>query len=396
METLQRIVLGITGGIAAYKAPQLVRLLKKNGIDVTVVLTRNARSLVGEEALRVVSCNPVHNDDPVDSPDMAHIELAKWGQALLVCPASANTIAKLAHGIADNLLTTLALSFENRTIVVPAMNTAMWNNAATQANVAALASRGVTVLPVDEGELACGDEGPGRMLPVETIVDHVLAALQPRSLAGKKVLISMGPTAEAIDAVRVISNRSSGKMGAMLARAALRAGGTVCVVSGPAPVVPPPGCRAVFVTSARDMKAALEKEFTACDICIMAAAVSDFRPAVVVKGKKHREKSATWNLSLVANPDILAGLGTKKKRRFLVGFSLDAGGNEATARAKMKKKNCDMMVANAVESAMERDDAAAAILYKNKPTERLALQDKQKLAETIIDRISACAGQSHE
>jgi phosphopantothenoylcysteine decarboxylase/phosphopantothenate--cysteine ligase len=350
---------------------------------------------VAEEALRVVSCNQVYCDGAAGPYDMAHIELAKWGQVLLVCPATANTIAKLAHGIADNLLTTLALSFENRTIVVPAMNTALWDNAATRANVAALASRGVTVLPVDEGELACGDEGAGRMLPVETIVDHVLAALRPQSLAGRKVLISMGPTAEAIDAVRVISNRSSGKMGAMLARAALLAGAKVCVVSGPARVMPPAGCRVVFVASAADMKAALEKEFTSCNICIMAAAVSDFRPASVVKGKKHREQSAEWNLPLVANPDILAGLGTQKKRQFLVGFSLDAKADEGAARAKMNRKNCDMMVANAVESAIESDAAAATILCKNKPAERLALLAKQKLAEIIVDRIASASGQSH-
>jgi phosphopantothenoylcysteine decarboxylase/phosphopantothenate--cysteine ligase len=396
METVQRVVLGITGGIAAYKTPQLIRLLGKSGVAVKAVLTPSARSLVGEETLRVVSCNPVYTDALPASFDMAHIELAKWGQLLLVCPATANTIAKLAHGIADNLLTTLALSFEHRIVIAPAMNTAMWNGAGVQANIGVLASRGAIVLPVDEGELACGDLGPGRLLPVETIAEYALAALAPRVLAGKKVLISSGPTVEAIDAVRVISNRSSGKMGAMLARAALLAGADVCVVSGPAAFPLPGGCRVIPVRSAADMKAALDKEFAACDICIMAAAVSDFRPAAVLEGKKHRSDSSAWSLDLVANPDVLEGLGRAKTRQVLVGFSLDSGASEAAAAAKMKKKNCDMMIANAVESAMETDATAATIICKDKPAEHIATSDKRKLAEVIVRRIARIPEHSHE
>lgn len=396
MDTVQRVVLGITGGIAAYKTPELVRLLGKNNVAVKVVLTPEARPLVGEETLRVVSCNPVYTDGSPASPDMAHIELAKWGQLLLVCPATANTIAKIAHGIADNLLTTLTLSFEKRIILAPAMNTAMWNNAAVRTNVALCASRGAIVLPVDEGELACGDEGAGRLLPVETIADCVLAGLRPRLLSGKKVLISSGPTQEPIDPVRVISNRSSGKMGAMLARAAILAGADVCVVHGPSAVVPPPGCRAIGVTSAREMKAALDREFGRCDICIMAAAVSDFRPTTVLKTKKHRSDSSTWNLGLTATPDILEGLGRKKMRQVLVGFSLDTAADKSAAADKMAKKNCDMMVANPAETAMEADAAEATILMKGKRPEHVARTDKRSLAEIIVDRIASIAGNRHD
>jgi phosphopantothenoylcysteine decarboxylase/phosphopantothenate--cysteine ligase len=396
MDTVQRVVLGITGGIAAYKTPELVRLLEKNNVAVKVVLTQNALPLVGEETLRVVSCNPVYTDGSPASPDMAHIELAKWGQLLLVCPATANTIAKIAHGIADNLLTTLALSFEKRILLAPAMNTAMWNSTAVRANVALCASRGAIVLPVDEGELACGDEGAGRLLPVQTIVDWVLAGLRPRLLSGKKVLISSGPTQEPIDPVRVITNRSSGKMGAMLARAAMLAGADVCVVSGPAAFPPPPGCRAIGVTGAREMKAALEKEFGTCDICIMAAAVSDFMPRTVLKAKKHRSDSSTWNLSLTATPDILEGLGRAKTHQVLVGFSLDTAADKSAAAAKMAKKNCDMMVANPAETAMEGDTSEATILARGRRPERIARTDKRRLAEIIVDRIASIAGKQHD
>jgi phosphopantothenoylcysteine decarboxylase/phosphopantothenate--cysteine ligase len=395
MDTVRRVVLGITGGIAAYKMPQLVRLLGKSGVSVKVVLTENAGPLVGEEALRVVSCNSVYTDIMPASPDMAHIELAKWGDILLVCPATANTIAKIAHGMADNLLTTLALSFEKRLLIAPAMNTAMWNNAAVRANIARLVSRGARVLPVDEGALACGDEGAGRLVPVETLVDYVLWGLRPQVLAGKRVLISSGPTTEPIDAVRVITNRSSGKMGALPARTAQLAGAKVCVVTGPAPVRPPWGCRVIPVTTALDMKAAMDAEFPQCDICIMAAAVSDFRPSETFAGKKHRSDSSTMTLSLTANPDILAGLGATKTHQVLVGFSLDSDENQEIAHAKMAKKNCDMMIANPVETSMESDETSASILVNGKPVEHAAVSSKSELADVIIDRIALLAGKSN-
>jgi phosphopantothenoylcysteine decarboxylase/phosphopantothenate--cysteine ligase len=391
-ERTQRIILGITGGIAAYKMPQLVRLLQKDGVEVTVVLTPGSRGLVGEEALRVVSGNPVYREDRSTtnaSHDMAHIELARWAQYLLICPASANTIAKLAHGIADNLLTTLALSFEGRLLIAPAMNTNMWRNAATNANISLLQSRGAMVLPVDSGELACGDEGPGRLPPLESIVDFVRGAFMPRCLFGKKVLVSSGPTVEPLDAVRVVSNRSSGKMGAALARAALRAGAETVVVSGPSRAPLPPGCRVVAVETALEMKAALEAEFDNCDICIMAAAVSDFRPEHVLTGKKHRD-NAGWSVGFVANPDIVAGLGAKKTKQFLVGFSLETGADagEGRGRQKMTAKKCDMMVVNSAETSLESDTTSVRVLFPGGKDRTFAACGKQAAAEAIIRLIA--------
>jgi phosphopantothenoylcysteine decarboxylase/phosphopantothenate--cysteine ligase len=396
-QRVTRIILGITGGIAAYKMPQLVRLLQKDGIDVTAVLTPNAKGLVGEEALRVVSRRPAYcGDRPAEgSHEMAHIELAKWAQFLLVCPASANTIAKLAHGICDNLLTTLALSFENRLMIAPAMNTNMWLNKSTRANIQTLASRGVMVLPVDSGELACGDEGPGRLLALESIVDFVRSACSPRLLLGKKVLISSGPTMEPVDAVRVITNRSSGKMGAALARAALAGGADVTVVTGPSRIPPPSGCRTVCVETALEMKAALEAEFDKSDICIMAAAVGDFRPVKPLPGKKHRDDGAPWSIECTPNPDIAAALGAKKTRQFLVGFSLDAQGAQSAqsaqsagkdlgrARKKMAAKNCDMMVVNTAAS-VESDSTTATVLFPRGKDENIAEGTKQEAAEKIV------------
>jgi phosphopantothenoylcysteine decarboxylase/phosphopantothenate--cysteine ligase len=390
----QRIILGISGGIAAYKMPQLIRLLQKDGIDVTAVLTPNARGLVGEETLRVVSKHPVYCEDrPGQSPhEMAHIELAKWAQFLLICPASANTIAKCAHGIADNLLTTLALSFEGRRLLIaPAMNSNMWQNKATQDNIAALKSRGAMVLPVDCGELACGDEGPGRLPPLDTIVDFVRAASLPRLLKGKKVLISSGPTVEPLDAVRHITNRSSGKMGAALARAALLSGAEVCVVSGPAKCPPPAGCLVVHVNTALEMKSALEAEFDNCDICIMAAAVSDFRPKKFIPGKKHRS-DAEWSIECVANPDIAASLGAQKTKQFLVGFSLDVDPDVSAARKKMTLKNCDMMIVNSAGSSLETDTTSASILFRKGKDKIIGKCGKQQAAEAIIRIIAERMG----
>jgi phosphopantothenoylcysteine decarboxylase/phosphopantothenate--cysteine ligase len=396
-ELPQRIILGITGGIAAYKMPQLVRLLQKQGIEVTAVLTPGSRDLVGEEALRVVTKNPVYREDRAEPSghDMAHIELAKWAQFLLVCPASANTIAKLAHGIADNLLTTLALSFESRLLFAPAMNTSMWKNAATRANIDLLASRGARILPVDSGELACGDEGPGRLPPLESIVDFVCSAFAPRLLSCRKVLISSGPTIEPLDAVRVITNRSSGKMGAALARAALLSGAEVVVVTGPAKAALPPGCRVIPVETALEMKTALEAEFDNCDICIMAAAVSDFRPRHIEQGKKHRAADKEWRVELAANPDIAASLGAKKKKQFLVGFSLDVGEDAEAGRRKMKAKHCDMMVVNSARTSLETDTTTARVLFSGAKDKIIRECTKQDAAQEIIGLIAGRLGKKH-
>jgi len=384
-----RIILGVTGGIAAYKTPSLIRLFQKNGVDVKVVCTDAALSLVAEQTLRTISGYTVYTDDPLRHFDMAHITLSKWAHFLLVCPATANTIAKLAHGIADNLLTTLALSFENRMVLAPAMNSAMWLNALTRENVERLISRGAMVLPVGVGDLACGDAGPGRLVDLETIVQCMLFQASPKPLAGKKVLISSGPTCEPLDAVRVIGNRSSGKMGAALAQAAHFAGANVTVVSGPAGASFPPGVRVVKVSTALEMLHALEKEFNDADVCIMAAAVADFRPAQTFEGKKHRDASSVWNLELVANPDIAQRLGSIKKSQILVCFSLETDDNNDRPMEKMNAKHCDMMVVNRADTSLESDTTHIRILYPSAPMLQLPPQTKKEAAEKIIERIAA-------
>ena len=391
-----RIVLGISGGIAAYKTPALVRLFQKNGAEVKAVCTPAAREFVSDLTLRTITGNPVYIDGLAGDPDMEHIALAKWADFCLVCPATANTIAKIAHGIADNLLTTLVLSFEKRLVIAPAMNTAMWRNPATRENVAALVRRGVYVLPVGVGDLACGNEGPGRLIELETIVDYVLSLNTPKLLAHKKVLISSGPTFEPIDPVRAITNRSSGKMGAALAQAAWLAGAQVTVVSGPASAPLPPAVKVIRVTTALEMLRFMEQEYADTDICIMAAAVADYRPQQCLADKKHRDRDVSWNIELVPNPDIAEHLGKKKKEQFLVGFSLETGDNDTRPMEKMKNKNCDMMVVNRVDTSLEADSSVARIIYPDKPADSYALQSKRDLAARIMERIAAHTGNPHE
>jgi phosphopantothenoylcysteine decarboxylase/phosphopantothenate--cysteine ligase len=393
MRLPRRILVGITGGIAAYKVPQLVRLLIKQGVEVKVVCTPAALRFVGDETLRTLSGNPVYRDG-VSQYDIEHVRLAQWADLFLICPATANTIAKIAHGIADNLLTSLALTVPpGRLLVAPAMNTEMWRNAATRANIATLQKNGIAVLPVGEGELACGTEGQGRMQEIGDIVEAALSITEPEKLlTGKKVLISSGPTEEPLDPVRVITNRSSGKMGAALARAALAQGADVVVVSGPTGVTLPSAVRVVKVTTARDMRDALVKEFGSSDICIMAAAVSDFRPLEAQKEKIRRGRSGGLTLHLEANPDIAALLGKKKRKQFLVGFALETDDNTVSARRKMREKRCDLMILNRIDESLGSDDTRITILSGNGPAEKCPVMDKSEAAILIMQRIIAHRG----
>jgi phosphopantothenoylcysteine decarboxylase/phosphopantothenate--cysteine ligase len=387
---MPRILIGVTGGIAAYKIPLLIRLLRKNGADVKAVCTPGALRFVGDEALRAVSGHPCYRDG-METRDIEHVRLAEWTELFLVCPATANTIAKIAHGIADNLLTTLVLSVQpSKITVVPAMNTAMWENRITRRNVAALKRRGVTVLPVGKGALACGTSGPGRMLDIETIADFVLPRLPASGvLKGRKVLISSGPTEEPLDPVRVITNRSSGKMGAALAVAALAEGASVVVVSGPARAPLPPAAKVIRVRTADEMRRAMLREFLSADICIMAAAVSDFRPARPRRSKLRRAAHAKSVLELKATPDILAALGKRKGRKFLVGFALETGGGRTSAVRKMTGKQCDMMVLNRAGESLERDSTKITIYYADATVEPCPRMAKTRAAALVIRRIAA-------
>ncbi|MBD3422288.1 MAG: bifunctional phosphopantothenoylcysteine decarboxylase/phosphopantothenate--cysteine ligase CoaBC [Chitinivibrionales bacterium] len=397
-----KLVLGITGGIAAYKAPGLVRLLLKHGATVRTVLTPHARSFVGEEALRTLTHHIVYQDTQSTSTlypnSLDHISLAEWADCLLVAPATANTIAKLAHGIGDNLLTTLALSLREASLILaPAMNTEMWRHPATQANLNVLRDRGTTILPVTDGELACGTTGPGRMLDIEDIAAHIRQLPEGRTLIGKRVLISSGPTVEQIDPVRVITNKSSGKMGAALAEQALLMGAQVTLVAGPALAQLPAQARIVRVSAAREMKSALEQEFGCCDICIMAAAVSDYRPEKQSTQKLSRRTGPEINLKLVANPDIAEALGAAKRNQYLVCFSLQTNGDEQQAREKMQRKQCDMMVLNRVGDSLEKDTTQVSIFYADHRVDRLETMSKLQAAGEILGRIAhVCSDQAHE
>lgn len=393
MSAIRRIVVGISGGIAAYKMPQLIRLLKVKGVETKVVLTPNSCNLVGEEALRTVSANPVYRDGTTNY-DMDHIRLADWTDKLLICPATANTIAKIAHGISDNLLTTLALSLrESQIIIAPAMNTVMWESKATQTNIEILKNRGITVLPVGYGKLACDVTGAGRLMEIEDIVSYVLSSSKSTScLTGRKILISSGPTEEPIDPVRVITNRSSGKMGAALAREALIMGAKVTVVSGTSQVSFPSAVNVVNVKTALEMQDALQKNFYDADICIMAAAVSDYRVATYSESKIQRNEQGKLTIELLPNPDILAGLGNIKEQQFLVGFSLESSDDESRAIQKMEKKRCDLIVFNRADKALGLDSTQITILGKNGYRKMFEISDKSYAAQSILECIADLMG----
>lgn len=391
----RRILFGITGGIAAYKIPHCIRLLRKNGADVKVVLTRNAFQFVGIESLRTVSGFPVYHDDSNEF-SIEHIALTKWADCFCIAPATANTIAKLAHGIADNLLTSTALATNpSKIVIAPAMNTGMWQSSITQQNIALLINRGITILPVGHGELACGDSGDGRMIEPEEIVQALISPATPLTLSGKNVLISSGPTEEPIDPVRVITNRSSGKMGAALARKALELGASVTVVSGPASAPLPPEATIKQVRTALEMENALRQHFSDADICIMAAAVSDFRPAAPSSEKIKREETSEFGIKLLPNNDILAGLGKDKSHQLLVGFALESDADESRAQEKMVRKNCDIMVFNKVAIALGNETTEIVILHRDGTSEASGPVSKDDAATKIFSSILSRLDQHH-
>jgi phosphopantothenoylcysteine decarboxylase/phosphopantothenate--cysteine ligase len=387
----KRILVGITGGIAAYKIPQLIRLLIKEGATVKALCTPWALRFVGDEALRTITGFPVYRDDQ-STYTIEHIRLAEWSDLFAICPATANTIAKIALGIADNLLTTTALSLPpEKILIAPAMNSVMWQNAATQENIALLAKRGMTILPVGEGELACTSVGPGRMPEVDEIAERIRQKLTPEPiLAGKRVLISLGPTEEPLDPVRLITNRSSGKMGAALARSALKFGAKVTIVSGPVNVSLP-DTKLIRVRTASEMHEAMGREFHEADICIMAAAVSDYRPVSPATEKIRRKAGERLTIELEANPDILAELGRRKAGKIVVGFSLETRDGEAMARRKMAEKGCDMMILNLAGEALESDTTRITIFIGNE-SEPFPLQSKSEAADGIMRRIAGLTG----
>ncbi|MDR0303988.1 MAG: bifunctional phosphopantothenoylcysteine decarboxylase/phosphopantothenate--cysteine ligase CoaBC [Chitinispirillales bacterium] len=385
----KNILLGISGGISAYKIPFLVRILKKRGHNVKVILTNSAKKLVATDTLKTLSGFPVYSDDSIDY-DMNHIRLNEWADVFVLAPATANSIAKMAHGIADNLLSTTFLSLTCPIVVVPAMNTAMLENAATQANIKKLKNRGIIALPTAAGELACGAVGAGRMIEPDDIAEYVTLALQNTDLFGKfaqkTICIASGPTVEPIDAVRSITNSSSGKMGAALARAAIFAGAKVVVVSGPASAKLPTGIELIKVNTASQMRDAMMKNLPDCDIVVMAAAVGDFRVENVSSEKISRENNAQYTINLIKNPDIAKEIGKKKKtEQKLVVFSLETNGGIERAIQKMSQKNADLCVFNDADDALGKDCSKITIIRKDEQIFEFDKQSKTVSAAKILE-----------
>ncbi|MEZ5462062.1 bifunctional phosphopantothenoylcysteine decarboxylase/phosphopantothenate--cysteine ligase CoaBC [Dokdonella sp.] len=385
------ILLGVCGGIAAYKAAELVRRLRDAGAEVRVVMTENATRFVGATTFQALSGNPVRTSlwDESAEAAMGHIELARWADQVLIAPASADFIARLVHGRADDLLSTLVLATSAPVSVAPAMNQQMWSNAATQANVSLLRNRGVRVIPPASGSQACGEVGEGRMPEPEVLVDELAASRVPPVLAGLRVLVSAGPTFEDIDPVRFIGNRSSGRMGFAVAAAAQQAGARVTLVSGPVNLPTPAGVGRVDVRSAREMRDAVVKACADSDIFISAAAVGDYR-VQSTSPTKLKKTGKPMVVELVQNPDILAEVAGLKNRPFLVGFAAETNDVERYARDKLERKKLDMIAANQVGTGLgfEGSENALLLIWKD-GSEDLGRADKKALARTLVERIAS-------
>jgi len=386
----RKILLGVTGGIAAYKSPDLVRRLKEHGAAVQVVMTRGAREFVTEQTFQAVSGLPVRSElwDHAAEAAMGHIELARWADEILIAPATADFIAKLAHGLADDLLSTLCLATRAPVAIAPAMNQAMWSHPATQANVALLKQRGVRVLGPAAGEQACGDVGPGRMLEPSQLATLMQPSTRSDLLAGVKAVVTAGPTREKIDPVRFITNRSSGKMGFAVAEALYAAGAEVVLVSGPVTLATPLGVERINVECAAEMLNAVQSHIGNSQIFVATAAVSDYCAATVAN-EKIKKTATSLTLDLARTPDILATIGHSAKPPFLVGFAAETNNVEQNALTKLANKHLDMIAANQVGDglAFDKDDNALTV-YWNGGQRELCLCSKRDLAGQLVKLIA--------
>jgi len=387
-EPTKRIVLGITGGIAAYKAAELLRLLVKQGIEVQVVMTEAAGHFITPTTMHGLSGNPVFTDqwDASTPGSMAHINLSRVADAILIAPASADFIAKLAHGLANDLLSNLCLARDCPLIIAPAMNRAMWLNAATQRNIAQLLADGVQVLGPDDGVQACGEEGMGRMLEAAQLAQDISALLYvDRQLAGQKVLVTAGPTYEAIDTVRGITNRSSGKMGYAIAQAAQEQGAEVILISGPTMLAKPHGVENIDVVNANQMLAAVQQHLSDCDIFISVAAVADYRVAQP-NTKKIKKTTEALALNLIPNPDILALVANSPTPPFCVGFAAESENLIENGEQKRRAKKLPLLVGNLVQHAIG-SDYNELVLFEDSGQHVLPHADKMTLARQLVKHI---------
>lgn len=388
----RHILLGITGGIAAYKAAELVRRLQDCGASVRVIMTRAATEFITPLTLQALSGHPVHTEllNPEAESGMGHIELARWADLLLVAPASADFMARLAHGHGDDLLATVCLATGAPVLLAPAMNQAMWGNTATQANKELLQQRGITLWGPASGLQACGDTGLGRMLEVEELLSLVAGEFDTGLLAGKRVLITAGPTREAVDPVRYISNHSSGKMGFALARACADAGAKTMLVAGPVALATPARVKRIDVISAQDMFDVVMAHAPTADIVIAAAAVADYRPRQIAASKIKKTGSDTMTLEMIRNPDIIASVAALPDGPLTVGFAAETDAVESYARDKLQRKHLDMIIANDVSQTdigFSSDDNAVSVFWgeNQKTYEKMS---KEQLARKLVDQIA--------
>ncbi|RUO37705.1 bifunctional phosphopantothenoylcysteine decarboxylase/phosphopantothenate--cysteine ligase CoaBC [Aliidiomarina shirensis] len=404
--TNRKLLLIVTGGIAAYKTPELVRRLKDEGTEVRVVMTKGAKAFITPLTLQAVSGNPVHDDllDPAAEAAMGHIELARWADLIVVAPASASAMARLAHGFADDLFSTLCLATDAPVALVPAMNRLMWSAPATQRNLELLQDDGKLIWGPNEGSQACGETGAGRMLEPHEILQQIqefftaTRSLHQESteneglLLGKRVLITAGPTREAIDPVRYLSNHSSGKMGFALAAAAAREGAEVTLVAGPCQLSTPAGVRRIDVISANEMHEAVANALAQQDLFIGCAAVADFRPASIAEQKmKKQDGENEMHIALVKNPDILAWVAQQEGAPYCVGFAAETENVEAYARKKLERKGIQMIIANDVSNSDLgfNSDNNAVVAISADSEQHIATNTKAEIAKQLIALISS-------
>ncbi|MDL2258225.1 bifunctional phosphopantothenoylcysteine decarboxylase/phosphopantothenate--cysteine ligase CoaBC [Eubacteriales bacterium OttesenSCG-928-K08] len=395
MEKRKTVVLGVTGSIAAYKAAEITSRLMKLNVDVRVIQTEGGAQFITPLTLETLSRAPVYGDQfSRETPyDVEHIALAKLADVFLVAPATANFIAKAANGVADDLLTTTYLATLAPVLIAPAMNVNMLTHPATEQNIRVLKERGVLFVEPEEGLLACGDVGRGRLAPVESIVSAVIALLEPKQdLAGKRILVTAGPTKESIDPVRFLSNHSSGKMGFSLAKAAAKRGAKVTLITGPVSLTTPAGVERVSITSSAELCEAVESRFSGCDALIMAAAPADFTVRNSAEHKIKKNGNDGLTLELVPTQDILKKVGQQKKHQLVMGFAAETQNMEENALAKLEKKNLDFIAANDV-AAKDRGfavDTNEITLYsRSGKKEQSGLKAKDEIADWLLDRLSA-------
>ena len=386
----KKILLAVTGGIAAYKSAELIRLFIKNDAQVKVLMTKNAQEFITPLTLQTLSNHSVYREtfSLINDFDIAHIALAQEADILVIAPATANIIGKIAAGLADDLLTTVVMATKAPVLICPSMNTNMYENAIVRENIQKLTFRGYHMMKADSGELACKSEGVGRLPELSDIVEEVKSILTEKDLVGETVLVTAGPTREPLDPVRFITNYSSGKMGYALASRARRRGASVILISGPTVLSVPRGVTYVPVSTAIEMRHAVMKNLKQSTIIIKSAAVADYRPSVCADAKI-KKKDGPWTLYLERNPDIIAEIGKKKKERILIGFAMESEDLIKNAKVKMLTKNMDLIVANDVkqkDAGFQSDTNIVKILDRDGGIEELPVMDKMDVADRILDR----------